>query len=140
MRATLRLFAATAHGHRLAPWSGRPTACCSCSAAATGSSRRPTTRRAAGWNAERLPFRDQLTEHLARIQLPRALDERAALAALAGGKGQAPERVQVRDVAGDPVAIVSSTPVTVLERTAGQARVTGFATDRHPNEKAWRPP
>ena len=32
-----------------------------------------------------LPFHDQLTEHLARIQLPRALDERAALAALAGG-------------------------------------------------------
>jgi hypothetical protein len=81
-----------------------------------------------------LPFRDQLTEHLARTRLPRALDRDAALSALGGGHATA----RVRDVAGDPVDVDASTPVTVLERTAGQARVTGFATDRHPDEKAWR--
>ena len=81
-----------------------------------------------------LPFHDQLAAHLASIRLPRALDREAAMSALGSGHTSA----RVGDVAGDPVAIVSSTPVTVLERTAGQARVTGFATDRHPDEKSWR--
>jgi hypothetical protein len=79
-----------------------------------------------------LPFHDQLVEHLAGTRLPRALDLRAALAALAGPRGS------VRDVAGDPVALEPDAPVTILERTAGEALVTGFATDRYPDEKAWR--
>lgn len=81
-----------------------------------------------------LPFRDQLVEQLADRRLPRALDRDAALSALGSGKPSA----RVGDVAGDPVDLDASTPVTVLERTAGQARVIGFATDRHPDEKSWR--
>ncbi len=139
--ATLRVYASDARdGHRLAP--------------VTGSADRvwllfggshwveaPAYEEKVRGRVKRLsdlPFHEQLAAHLASIELPRALDEQAALAALAGGRGQAPERVQVRDVSGDPVAIVSSTPVTVLERTAATARVTGFATDRHPDEKSWR--
>ncbi len=139
--ATLRVFASDARdGHRLAPVVGSADRVWLLFGGShwVESPAYDETVRGRVKRLSDLPFRDQLTEHLSRIQLPRALDERAALAALAGGKGQAPERVQVRDVAGDPVAVVSSTPVTVLERTAGQARVTGFATDRHPDEKAWR--
>ena len=79
-----------------------------------------------------LPFHDQLVAHLAETRLPRALDPRAALSAL--GDARAP----LRDVAGDPVAREPDAPVTVHERTVGEALVTGFATDRYPDEKAWR--
>jgi hypothetical protein len=79
-----------------------------------------------------LPFHDELAAQLDRTRLPRALDPRAALAALAAGETLA------RDIAGDPVALRADTPVTVIERAVGEARVTGFATDRQPDENAWR--
>ncbi len=79
-----------------------------------------------------LPFHDQLVAELAGIRLPRALDPGAALAALAAN------RPEVRDLAGDLVAARPDAPVTIVERAVGEARVTGFATDRFPDEKAWR--
>jgi hypothetical protein len=79
-----------------------------------------------------LPFRDELVAELARTRLPRALDPGDALAALAA------RRKEVRDLSGDMVAAAADAPVTVVERAVGEARVTAFATDRYPDENAWR--
>jgi hypothetical protein len=79
-----------------------------------------------------LPFHDELVAQLGRTRLPRALDPAAALAALAEGRREA------RDVAGDPVNVSPDTPVTVVERAVGEVRVTGFATEGQPDERAWR--
>lgn len=81
-----------------------------------------------------LPFYDALVAELARARVPRALEPAAAFQALARGAGP----VEVRDVAGDPVALEPDTPVTVIERAVGEARVVGFATDTLPDEGAWR--
>jgi hypothetical protein len=81
-----------------------------------------------------LPFYDALVAELGRTRLPRALDPAAAVEALRAGGGP----VEVRDVAGDPVAVAPETPVTLVERAVGEARVVGFATDTQRDENAWR--
>jgi len=86
-----------------------------------------------------LPFHDELLAEVARTPLPRALDTRVALAAL-GARPPAARSAsaEVRDVAGDPVAVTAATPVTVVERAVGEARVVCVATDGQPDERAWR--
>lgn len=86
-----------------------------------------------------LPFADALRDELARTPLPRALDVPAALAALGARSPSARTAgAEVRDLAGDPVALSPDTPVTVVERAAGEVRVVAIATDGQKDEAAWR--
>jgi hypothetical protein len=137
--ATLRVYASDARdGHRLAPVAGSADRLWLLFGGSHWVERPAYEERVRGRikRLDDLPFRDALLAELERTRLPRALDQDAALAALTKAEGK--ERAWVRDVAGDPVSPEPGTPVTVFERSAGEARVTGFATDRHPDEKAWR--
>jgi hypothetical protein len=77
-----------------------------------------------------LPFYDDLLDHLA--SRPPAL------------RGVSPDVLSakpgevIRDLAGDPLRVDAATPVTISQRVAGTARVTGFRTDTMADEPTWR--
>ncbi|HWM85772.1 MAG TPA: hypothetical protein VNO33_08035 [Kofleriaceae bacterium] len=132
--ATLRVFASDARdGHRLAPVVGSGDRLWLLFGGSHWVEKPDYDERVRGRIKllDDLPFRDQLVAHLAATTSPRAVDARAALAAL--GRGG-----ELRDLAGDGFEVGPATAVTVVERAIGEARVTGFATERQPDEAAWR--
>jgi hypothetical protein len=134
--AIMRVYASEAReGHRLAPVLGSNDRLWILFAGSHWSETPAYDERVRGRikQLDDLPFHEELAAQLARTRLPRALDIAAALAALPTGGV-----TELRDQSGDPVAIAPDTAVTVVQRGIGEARVTGFASDRQPDEKAWR--
>ena len=134
-RATLlRVFASdAADGHRLSPVLGTGDRVWLMFAGGHWSEQ-PTYDEVVRGRVARLgdlPFYDDLLEHLAsrppalRGVSPDHLDE-----AMASGV--------VRDVGGDEVRLAPDTQVTIAQRVAGEARVTGFRTDTLSDEPTWR--
>ena len=132
--AVLRVYASEAReGHRLAPVLGSGDRLWILFAGSHWSETPSYDERVRGRikTLADMPFHDPLIEELARTRLPRALDVAGAIAAV-GGAGE------LRDQSGDPVTVAPDTPVTVVQRGIGEARVTGYASERQPDEKAWR--
>jgi len=81
-----------------------------------------------------LPFYDHLVSDLRTMTpVPRFV----SLSTVREHLGESPEST-VRDLAGDAIAVSGSTPVTVSERVAGRAHVTGFDVEDLHDEAAWR--